>query len=298
VAESCAAERALHAMLAADPRAAVAPERIDAIADEDARDNYRVWLAFRDRLLAAGTIEDCYRGLFADDRPVAVPPLFVDQLAQIVLRGLLEGCAPMRARAGELLFRTQRVTIQDGAILAADAITVETLAADGGLGALGRLVAQTGASLRPVTLDVLNDDNAEQYWGRDERFDTVIDLTFGRAGLDALCRVLEAWIRHFLAVEVSIQPRDHIRDRSWAWHVGLDAEATTLLNELYEEKELGEEQLRRLLALFRLTFRDAAEMRADIAGRPVYLGMAMDANNVVRLKPQNILVNLPTANSV
>ena len=90
------------------------------------------------------------------------------------------------------------------------------------------------------------------------------------------------------------RPRDNIRDRSWVWHVGLDAEATTLLNELYEEKELGEERLHRLLALFRLTFRDSAEMRADIAGRAVYLGMAMDADDVVRLKPQNLLVeNVP-----
>jgi hypothetical protein len=34
-------------------------------------------------------------------------------------------------------------------------------------------------------------------------------------------------------------------------------------------------------------------MRADVAGKPVYLGLMMDAGGVLRLKPQNLLVNLP-----
>jgi hypothetical protein len=36
-------------------------------------------------------------------------------------------------------------------------------------------------------------------------------------------------------------------------------------------------------------------MRADIAGRPVYLALAMDEQSVVRMKPQNLLTNLPLA---
>jgi len=36
-------------------------------------------------------------------------------------------------------------------------------------------------------------------------------------------------------------------------------------------------------------------MRADLAGRAVYLGMAMGADRKLRLKPQNLLVNLPLA---
>jgi hypothetical protein len=36
-------------------------------------------------------------------------------------------------------------------------------------------------------------------------------------------------------------------------------------------------------------------MRAAIAGRPVYLAMAMDAGNHLVLKPQNLLLNLPLA---
>ena len=51
--ESCAAELELHERLLADPRRSVADREVDAIADADARENYRIWLRFRDRLLAA-----------------------------------------------------------------------------------------------------------------------------------------------------------------------------------------------------------------------------------------------------
>jgi len=36
-------------------------------------------------------------------------------------------------------------------------------------------------------------------------------------------------------------------------------------------------------------------MAAEIAGRPVYLAMAMTPEGGLRLKPQNLLVNLPLA---
>ena len=36
-------------------------------------------------------------------------------------------------------------------------------------------------------------------------------------------------------------------------------------------------------------------MLPAIAGRPVYLALAMDQEQQVRLKPQNLLVNLPLA---
>ena len=89
VAESCAAERALHAALLKNPREAVSDARLAQLADADARENYGVVLAFRDRLAAAGVVEDCYLGLFADDQ-FTVPPLFVDQLVHVVLRGILD----------------------------------------------------------------------------------------------------------------------------------------------------------------------------------------------------------------
>jgi hypothetical protein len=38
-------------------------------------------------------------------------------------------------------------------------------------------------------------------------------------------------------------------------------------------------------------------MRADVAGKPVYLGLAMNAEQTLKLKPQNLLINLPLAAS-
>ena len=49
----------------------------------------------------------------------------------------------------------------------------------------------------------------------------------------------------------------------------------------------------RLLCLFRLDFDDPADMRPALAGRPVWLAMAMDERNRLQLKPQNLLMNLP-----
>ena len=303
VVDSCAAERALHAALVANPREAVSAQRLAGLADPDARDNYRVVLNFRDRLLAAVTIEECYLRSFlpvpesgAEAAQAPIAPLFIDQLAHVILRGILEGCEDgLRARAGELLFREQKVTIKDGHVMAADAETVEMYATTGGFGSLGRLIVEAQAPLRSVNLDVLGEDNAEIYWARDERYDTVLSLTFAGAALDALTRVLEAWVEHFLAVAVSIQPVQKISDEKWVWHVGLDAEGSALLNDLYKGVEVGEARLARLLALFRLEFADPSVMRSDIAGRPVYLAMAMTPEGVLRLKPQNLLVNLPLA---
>ena len=296
VAESCAAERGLHARLLDDPRRSVSEAELSALADPDARENYALILAFRDRLTAAATLEDCYLNLFVSPPKTPVPPLFIDQLAHVILRRVLDGIDdPVRARAGELFFRAQKTTIQDGAVMLADAETIDLYARTGGLGALGALLVDSQTPLRTVELDVLSERNAASYWSRDERHDMVLDLTFGRPGLDALARNLEAWVAHFLDVRVSIQPVAQIRDERWVWHVGLDAQANAIMNDLYQGKEVDEERLARILALFRLEFADPAVMRSDIAGRPVYLGLARDAADLIRLKPQNLLMNLPIA---
>src|SRR5262247_2382188 len=61
VEESCDEERRIHTALMENPRVSV---KIDAIKDADARHNYEAVLRFRDRLVAAGTVEGCYMGLF------------------------------------------------------------------------------------------------------------------------------------------------------------------------------------------------------------------------------------------
>ena len=293
--ESGAAERALHEKLLASPRDSVAADELAAIADADARENYGIWLRFRGRIAGAPSIEAAYVTLFRDG--VDVPPLFVHQLTEILLRHILGTAAdPIHARVAEMLFRTQNIAVTaDGAVMAADTATVELFAATGGFGSLGELLQKTRTPVRTVELDTLDTDNAQTYWDRDERHDVAVSLNRGRPALDALCRVLEKWIAHMLGVAVSIRPQSEIDDKRWVWHVGLDAEASALLNDLYNRVDVDAERMERLLCLFELTFTHPGDMRPAIAGRPVYLAMAMDVDRRLKLKPQNLLLNLPLA---
>jgi hypothetical protein len=295
VAESCAEELRLHEELLAQPRLEIGSARLARLADPDARDNYRAVLRFRDRLLACPSLQAAYLDL-ARRGAEGIPPLFLDQLAHVILRHALEGCAdPFRLRAAELLFREQRVTIQDGAIMLADEETVTMHATGGQSGPVGGMLLDSDVALRDVELDVMDEISAHAYWQRSDRFEWVLDIGFTRPGLDALCRVLETWVRHFMAVDLAIQPVQKISDERWTWHVGLDVEASRLLNDLYEGREVGEERRARLLSLFRLEFRDPDAMLARVRGRPVYLGLAMTEASRLKLKPQNLLLNLPFA---
>ena len=295
VPESCAAELALHERLMAAPRGAVADGDLAALADADIRENYAIWLRFRGRLTAAPSLEAAYTALFRDG--VDVPPLMVQQLTEVLLRHLLgERADPMHARAAEMLFRPQKIAVRDdGAVMAADELTVELHSTTGGFGNLGELLQQNRMPTRTVDLDVLDEGNAATYWERDERRDLAVSLNRGRPALAALCRVLERWIAHFHGAEVAIEPKGEIEDDRWVWHVGLDAEASGILNDLYNHADVDEERMGRLLCLFELRFANPADARPGVAGRPVYLAMAMDRESRLKLKPQNLLLNLPLA---
>lgn len=290
--EACAAERRLHADLLLQPLRTVPVAELAGLADADARENYDIFLRFRDHLLKAGSVEAAYVGLFRPDAP-PVPALFIDHLAAAILRDLLDGSRDaFRLRAAELFFRVQKATTQEGRILLADEETVEMLAA-GGFGSLGALVAQAGTALRSVDMDILTKDNAIEYWGRSDRHDFVLDFGFTRPGQDAFARVIELWVERLTGAAVQVQPVQTIRDERWVWHIGLDATASAIMNALYEGQSVEEDRLRQILALFRLEFRDPSLMLPRVAGRPVYLGLAMDAQGRVRMKPQNLVINLP-----
>lgn len=314
VPESCAAETALHEALVALPSRSVTPGELAALQDADARDNYTMFLAFRDALLAAGTLEGYYLNLFRNGT-INIPPLFLDLIAQAILRNALDGATdPYEARAAEMLFRTQRISVQDGQILAGDREVLDRYNETGGLGEIGRLLTQSKAPMRTAALEVLSTDNASGYWPAAERHTFLLDLTHevtqnlshgltfnmtrARSGLKALAHVLEKWIRHLLGVTVSIKPAQKIDDPAWRWHVGLDTESSALLNDLYEDRLVEPERLQRMVSLFRLDFANPREMRTDLAGKPVYLGLAMNIDHIVKLKPQNLLLNLPLASAM
>jgi len=316
VAESCNAETRLHQALRNDPLRPVPAAELAALADDDARHNYRLFIALRDGVVAAGTLEAFYSGLFRQGA-IQLPPLFIDLIVQTLLRHLLEDDADaLDCRAAELLFRPQRISLQNGRVLAADRATIDRLSDAGGFGALGRLLAEAQVPLRSAQLQVLSSDNAADYWhdrGHDgsERHRFVLDLThqvpkalapgvsvpltLAHSGLAALARVLQRWVQHLAGVAVTITPLARIDDAAWRWFVGLDVQATAILNDLYRGQAVDEARLARLIGLFRLDFQNRSDMQVDLAGAPVWLGLAMAADGALRLKPQNLLLNLPLA---
>ena len=62
-ADACEAERNLHASLLADPLRPISEADIAALADADARENWTFMIDFRDRLMAAPSLEALYLAL-------------------------------------------------------------------------------------------------------------------------------------------------------------------------------------------------------------------------------------------
>lgn len=218
---------------------------------------------------------------------IQFPPLFVEQMTQIILRNILDGVAdPMQIRAAELLFRDQVVTLDDGCIMVADQETVKLQIS------IQRIQGEDAASNETV-IDIMASETADEYWKRSDQFNTSVDIAFTQPALDGLARVMEKWVKHFLLLTVRITPMLQIEDDKWAWHLGLDAQATSILNDLYHDKEVSESRLKQILCLFKLEAESG--FVAEMQGKPVYMGLAMDEAGVVRFKPQNLLVNLPLA---
>ena len=286
------AELELYLRLHEDPLANVAESDLAAVEDDDARSNWQEFLRFRVRLSDFPTLEGTYRDLYTRDSVDLAPP-FVDAIVQSIVRGILEEADPWLCRAGEMFFRRQRLSTEGGQVLAADASTLENYHDGGGFGNVGRLLRQQNTPLPPVKMDVLNGENAAFYWMRDELYSFALDLTPGREGARALATVLERWIAHMAGANVAIEPVPRIDDERWRWHTGLDTDSTAILNALYRGETVDPEELERLALLFRLTFEDPAIMLPEMRGRPVYLGIACRPDRTLKLKPQNLLVNLP-----
>lgn len=293
--ESCAAEHALFEKLMAEPATQIDESELTAIADRDAADNYQFVLAFRDHLLAAGSIEAGYKGLFENGAPM-VPPVFMEQLVHLIMSNILSRATdPFVVRSAELFFRDQKATTTDGQLMLADAEVVEMYSETGGLGGLGALLTEANTPLREVSLDVMTEENSDQYWARADQFNFALDFRFTERGPDALAHVIGRWIGHFFSTPVRVQAMQSVRDERWSWHVGLDAMATTILNGLYEGKDVPEEMVNRMIGLFRIEFLDDGVLRDTMRGKPVYLGIAINDDGLIRLKPQNLLANLPLA---
>jgi Family of unknown function (DUF6352) len=295
--EACDAERALHANLMADPFRAVSETDVAALADPDARENWQFMLSFRDRIAKAASLEAAYLD-FAKHGAEGIPPIFLSQLVHLVLRNALDECDdPYMLRAAELFFRAQKATVHEGALLLADAEVVEV-----------QQQLKDNAHLTPLTalldpvpefgnLDIMDDENAWTYWSRSDAHTMIMNIGANKKAREALARVIERWVQHVLALEVSVEPLASIEDKDWRWFVGLDSEGTKIGNMLWKGAALGPDFSERVVTLMRMTIKDEGRVRADLRSAPIYLIGAMDKDKIWRLKPQNLVAGLPLLES-
>lgn len=293
--DACDAERNLHASLLADPLRPVSDADIAALADPDARENWSFMVSFRDRLMAAPSLEAVYVAL-ARKGAGDLPPIFLSQLCHLILRNALEGCDdPYTLRAAELFYRSQLAAVHDKTLLLADAEVIEA-----------EQQAQHDVHSSPLSamlqppkafgeMDVMDDENAWTYWSRSDAHAMAMNIGGNARARDGLCRVIERWIGHLLGVVVKAETVAAIEDRDWRWFVGLDSEATRIGNALWRGEKLESDVGDRIVALMRLSFADTRLVDERVGDKPVYLILAKGADKVVRLKPQNLIAGLPLA---
>ena len=288
---ACEAELRLHhELLMHHPCRPVGKDEIDAMKDPDARENWDFMIAFRDHLLATSSLEAAYLAL-ARGSAGPVAPLFMNQLTQVILRNALDGQDDVWVlRAAELFYRPQRVSMHEGAILLADAESIEQHEQNRHASPLLSMLGGPAVT----ELDILDEHNSQSYFARSDAFDLVLNLgTVSGPARRGLARAMAAWIGHLLAVGVEIEPVERIEDEDWAWFVGLDAEATGIGNALWRGEEIDAETLERIIALYRLTFDDIGDVHAHVGARPVWLIMAMGPDRTIHMKPQNLIAGLP-----
>ncbi|MDI1262118.1 MAG: DUF6352 family protein [bacterium] len=293
--DACDAERNLHASLLANPLRPVSDADIAALADPDARENWSFMVSFRDRLMAAPSLEAVYVAL-ARKGASDLPPIFLSQLCHLILRNALEGCDdPYTLRAAELFYRSQLAAVHDKTLLLADAEVIEA-----------EQQAQHDVHSSPLSamlqppkafgeMDVMDDENAWTYWSRSDAHAMAMNIGGNAKARDGLCRVIERWIGHLLGVTVKAETVAAIEDRDWRWFVGLDSEATRIGNALWRGEKLESNVGDSIVALMRLSFADPRLVDERVGDKPVYLILAKGADKVVRLKPQNLIAGLPLA---
>jgi len=284
-ADACAAERAIHARLMADPRAQVPALQLAAMADADARENWGFLLRLRDILLEAGSIEAGYARIVHEG--VRLPVVFMNQLVQLILRNALEGCQDAQViRAAELMFRPQRGHVKDGILMLADEELVQAFEAEMHS---SPLTAMFSGGIDG--LDVLGGGNDWTYWSRSDAHSTVLNFGGDPEARKGLARAMEAFVGHMTGHQVTITPQTSADAVDLRWFIGLDQTGTAIGNALWK----GETPRDTMVGLFRLDFADPSVMLPDLAGHPVWLILGLAGDMAVRVKPQNLLTGLPLA---
>jgi hypothetical protein len=182
-------------------------------------------------------------------------------------------------RAAECFFRTQRASFTDNTLMLADDEIIEEFEQD-------KAASPLTAMLKPE-LELVTDEN---YWSQSDAHNLVLPLGSNQRSREAMAKVIEVWLKHMLGIETTVTPEKGLHDPDWQWFIGLDQEATKIGNALWKGEEVDAVTRSRLLAVFKLTFKDKDRATKDV---PVWLLLAMDENKHIRIKPQNLLTGLP-----
>jgi hypothetical protein len=287
---ACAAERSLHCALLRDPKQPIPASQVAVIADADARDNWQMMIAWRDHLVRHGNVEAAYLAIV--QRDIHFPQILVGQLVQVILRNALDACDDVfMLRAAEIFFRPQKISLQETLVIAVDQETDARLAQH----PQSPLLALLGL---PVAIDVnlLSEATAESYWERSDHFDMALDLSSSGRGMSALSDVIALWLAHLLAIDVAVEPVADLENLPWNWYIGLSSEATHIGDAIWRGEDLADAIRAELIGMLRLAFRRPADMIEKVRGEPVHLLLAMAADEVLRMKPQNLLTGLPILN--
>ena len=159
-------------------------------------------------------------------------------LSQAQIVELAERTAELEKRALHARLRLEQLDTTLAALhavtekLSADADTLDRLQQTGGLGSIGQLLRQAGATLPEAQVQVLGPDNGGAYLASraiDDHHPFVLDLTHevqqhlshgltltmtrSQSGLKALASVLERWVLHTQGVRVHITPEPRVDDR-------------------------------------------------------------------------------------
>ena len=96
-----------------------------------------------------------------------------------------------------------------------------------------------------------------------------------------------------LAIDVVVEPLAELQSAPFSWYVGLSSDATRIGDAIWNGDDLDDGARTQLVSLFQLTFRDPTDVIENVQGEPLYLVMAMSADGLLRLKPQNLITGLP-----
>lgn len=287
-AEACDAERSLHERLIKTPRARVSDKELDALYDPDARENWRYLLGLRNLLLDAGTIEDGYARII--QQGMNLPSVFMGQLVQLILRNALDGCDDAQTlRAAECFFRPQRSHIKEDTLRLVDDELMQLYDQEMHASPLTAMFSGGVDSL-----DVLGGGNDWTYWSRSDAHTMVLNFGGDPEARKGMARAIAAFLQHMLGLDCTVTAHSRVTDVDLRWFVGLDAAGTAIGNALWH----GKPAPAKLVGLFRLDLDNKERLRADMRDHPVWLILGLDADGVIRMKPQNLLTGLPLAEPV